>query len=220
MVISALALDFDGVLADTQDYHARAWRAVLAPQSLHIPHLSRAILGVSPAQFLASLGLPESQQAELIRAKEQVLLDLAATNPPSLLKSVQITLSSLRESYVLAIVTSGERAFVEYVLRHHVISSLFAAVIAGSDVLRPKPAPDPYLACVKTLCLPARAIAAVEDTSPGIASAKEAGLIVVGITNSVAGTFLAGADVIINNFSELPKALSALVVRAPYTISL
>jgi beta-phosphoglucomutase len=87
---------------------------------------------------------------------------------------------------------------------------LFGAVIVGSDILHPKPHPDPYQACVAALRLPPRVIAAVEDTPQGVASARAAGLIAIGITNSVPASSLRGAEAVISDFSEIPATLSRL----------
>jgi beta-phosphoglucomutase-like phosphatase (HAD superfamily) len=114
---------------------------------------------------------------------------------------------------MLAIVSSGERAFIQQVLRHYVMTGMFHTVVACSNSIRPKPDPDPYTICVSALNLPAKRIVAIEDTPQGIASARAAGLITIGIKNSLPVGALADADVIISRLSELPKVLCAMSIN-------
>jgi HAD superfamily hydrolase (TIGR01509 family) len=49
-------------------------------------------------------------------------------------------------------------------------------VLGADDVSRPKPAPDLYLHAVERLDVEAQATVAFEDSAPGVASARAAGL--------------------------------------------
>jgi len=54
-------------------------------------------------------------------------------------------------------------------------------VLGADDVSRPKPAPDIYLHAVELLDVEAQATVAFEDSAPGVASARAAGLHVVAV---------------------------------------
>jgi len=54
-------------------------------------------------------------------------------------------------------------------------------VLGADDVSRPKPAPDLYLHAVERLDVEAQATVAFEDSAPGVASARAAGLHVVAV---------------------------------------
>jgi beta-phosphoglucomutase-like phosphatase (HAD superfamily) len=57
----------------------------------------------------------------------------------------------------------------------------FDTVVTQEDAARPKPAPDIYLeACARLGAEPARS-AALEDSPPGVASARAAGLFVIAV---------------------------------------
>lgn len=57
----------------------------------------------------------------------------------------------------------------------------FQTIVTGDDVVRRKPAPDVYVEALRRLKADAAASIAIEDSGPGIASAKSAGLTVVAV---------------------------------------
>ena len=81
-------------------------------------------------------------------------------------------------------------------------------MIGVEDVAEPKPAPDLYLrACELLGAAPARSLA-LEDSPPGVAAARAAGLYVVGVP-SVAGVELE-ADAVFGSLAD-PGVLQTIV---------
>jgi beta-phosphoglucomutase-like phosphatase (HAD superfamily) len=60
------------------------------------------------------------------------------------------------------------------------VTGLVAGIVGLDDVRMGKPDPEPYRAGCGLLGLPATAVIAVEDSATGVASARAAGLFVVG----------------------------------------
>ena len=84
----------------------------------------------------------------------------------------------------------------------------FDAVVAGEDVSAAKPAPDPYLeACARLGVEPADAVG-IEDSPVGVASAKAAGLYVIGVP-SIRETNLEEADLVLGSLDEVLEAVAA-----------
>lgn len=90
-------------------------------------------------------------------------------------------LASLRAAGVkTAMVTMSLRSMAEAMTRQ-LPAGTFDVIVAGDDVARPKPFPDPYLqACAALGVDPAEAIA-IEDSPNGIRSAVAAGVVTVGV---------------------------------------
>lgn len=63
--------------------------------------------------------------------------------------------------------------------------SKFDAVVAGDDVTRGKPHPEPYLKAAELLGVDIRDCIALEDSLTGLASAEASGAIAIGIPNIV-----------------------------------
>ena len=94
-------------------------------------------------------------------------------------------LDTLADSAVpMALVTNTRRALTERALdsigRHY-----FAASVCGDEVVRAKPAPDPYLRAAALLGFDPAQCLAIEDSVTGAASAEDAGCPVLVVPNDV-----------------------------------
>ena len=94
-------------------------------------------------------------------------------------------LDTLANSAVpMALVTNTRRALTERALdsigRHY-----FAASVCGDEVVRAKPAPDPYLRAAALLGFDPAQCLAIEDSVTGAASAEDAGCPVLVVPNDV-----------------------------------
>ena len=94
----------------------------------------------------------------------------------------------------VGIVSAATRAEIDAVLDATGLSELFAIVVSSEDVTRGKPDPQPYELAAGRLGLPTADVIAFEDTEAGVASAKAAGLHVVGVTRTLGAERLAQAD--------------------------
>src|SRR5262249_8652496 len=107
----------------------------------------------------------------------------------------------------LALASGSERLVVEAVLsldglRHH-----FAAVVSGSDITRGKPAPDIFLRAAELLRVPPSVCWVIEDSKPGIAAARAAGMRAIAITNTYPAAELKGADYVVSTYTEIQALL-------------
>jgi HAD superfamily hydrolase (TIGR01509 family) len=66
-------------------------------------------------------------------------------------------------------------------LRRAGLADAFDVSVSVDDVARPKPAPDLYTRACKLLDVPPAAAVALEDSPPGVAAARAAGVYVIGI---------------------------------------
>ena len=70
---------------------------------------------------------------------------------------------------------------MEAVLDAAGLASPFEVVVTSEDVAEPKPAPDVYLRAAELLGSPASETIALEDSPPGAAAARAAGMYVIGV---------------------------------------
>ncbi|MGB3376525.1 MAG: HAD family phosphatase [Microbacterium sp.] len=112
---------------------------------------------------------------------ERFTVDLAATARPVWLPGVQEMLTACADEGVrCALVTMSGRESVEAILGALDLD-LFEVIISGSDVVKPKPAPEPYLRGLDALGLTADSCVALEDSFVGITSAVSAGLTTIAV---------------------------------------
>ena len=61
------------------------------------------------------------------------------------------------------------------------LAAPFEVVVTSEEVAEPKPAPDVYLRAAELLGSPAGEAVALEDSPPGAAAARAAGMYVIGV---------------------------------------
>lgn len=81
----------------------------------------------------------------------------------------------------LGIASNSPRKWVEAVLESAGLAAPFEVVVASDEVAEPKPAPDVYLRATELLGSPASETVALEDSPPGAAAARAAGMYVIGV---------------------------------------
>jgi HAD superfamily hydrolase (TIGR01509 family) len=181
---SALILDMDGVLADTEGIHVRAWDIALS--GIHGTAEERnRLAGMSTPEIARELirifRLPLSVEA-LVEKKRTVFRQLI---------EVQLApFDGLREELQrwrggpLALATSSARAETTLILGRIGFQGWFDPVITCDDVPRAKPAPDCYALAIQRLGVPPAQCVAVEDSLHGIQAARAAGAVVVAVATS------------------------------------
>jgi beta-phosphoglucomutase-like phosphatase (HAD superfamily) len=107
---------------------------------------------------------------------------------------------ALQGNVPMGVATNSRREIADLLL--YSSGFAFPVVVCFQDARRPKPAPDPYqVACERLGADPGRSVA-FEDSPIGVASAKAAGLWVVGCP-SFPGADLVGADVVVRSLADV-----------------
>ena len=125
--------------------------------------------------------------------------------PDAPMRGIEELLSQLSAAGVpAAIASSAPAAWVVRMTERLGLRPLFGAIVSGDDVVRRKPAPDVYLEAARRLGAdPARSIA-VEDSGPGIAAARAAGMKTIAIPHWLTqGHDLIAADLRVAHAGEL-----------------
>jgi HAD superfamily hydrolase (TIGR01509 family) len=181
---AAVVFDCDGLLLDTETAWTRAETRWFARYGRSYgPQEKRVLIGGSlegTARTLAELISQHGRVPELTAE----LLDLAAEEfgrgvepMPGAIELVR----ELRGRRPIAVASNSPRRLVDLALDGGGVTGWFDAVIAGDEVPRPKPAPDLYLEACRRLERPPQQTVAIEDSPAGAASARAAGLYVIGV---------------------------------------
>ena len=168
-------------------------------------------LGGTGTQFEAMLDQPGRAQ-ELL----EELIELAAEDFARAIDPMPGAVDLVKDLHAvgrpLAVASNSFHRLVDIALDGSVLKGQFDIVVAADDVERAKPAPDLFLdACARMGVDPNHAVA-VEDSAPGVASAKAAGLFVIGIP-AVEGVVLDEADLVASSLESL-EVRNALGLRA------
>ncbi|MDI2126632.1 HAD family hydrolase [Yinghuangia seranimata] len=182
--LEAVLCDMDGTLVDTE----RSWFAtevsVMADLGFQLgPEHAPRLLGspMEPAvTYLLGVSGVDIAPLELERRINERMVEILSSGV-DLRPGAKRLLADLDAAGVpLALVTASYRAIVDAVLpslgAHH-----FSVTVAGDEVERPKPAPDPYLTAAAGLGVDPAHCVVLEDSPTGVASGEAAGCVVVAV---------------------------------------
>jgi HAD superfamily hydrolase (TIGR01509 family) len=200
--------DMDGVLADTEPIYMGITRDLLSKLGVPLPSEQLfAYVGIPARQMWSEIRTRfEIQEplSELIRMeKDRQLQYLRDTEQLPEVPGVRKLLEDLaRMGTAMAVASSSSREIVDLILSKLALGRFFIATVSGKDVTQGKPAPDIFLKAAAELGAPPKNCIVIEDSPPGIAGAKRAGMVCVGFANPNSGKLnLAGADLILHDFS-------------------
>ncbi|ASO23092.1 sugar-phosphatase [Actinoalloteichus hoggarensis] len=195
-VVAAVLFDLDGTLIDSTPAVTRCWRGWcdefgIAPSILADSHGRRAV------EIIGEV-LPAADVAEAVRRLDE--LELADLDGVTALPGAATALAALG---------AGQGAIVTSAVRTLALARLAAAglvppttVVTADDVRVGKPNPEPYLTAARLLGVDPADCLVVEDAAAGVASARAAGMRVLGVLTNphVAGL---DADLVVRGLDEV-----------------
>ena len=220
-MVSAILFDFNGVIVDDEPQHCSALIATLAEDGIPLDRESyyRDYLGFDDRECFRftfeRLGRPLDEQAlaDAIERKHGHYASALRQELRLVPGAADFIESAALEAYQLAIVSGALRREIELVLDLSGLRPHFSAVVAAEDVVACKPDPRGYLMGREALDLPAARCVVVEDSLPGLAAARAAGMRCAMLTTShpEAACAGAGADAVWPDFvgrtaADLPWA--------------
>ncbi|MEU9975578.1 HAD family phosphatase [Streptomyces sp. NPDC051014] len=182
--LQAVLLDMDGTLVDTEGFWWDVEVEIFARLGHTLDESWRHVVVGGPMTRSAGF-LIEATGAAITLAEISVLLNEGfeqriGTALP-LMPGAKRLLAELHEQQIpTALVSASHRRIIDRVLTslgpHH-----FTLSVAGDEVSRTKPYPDPYLLAAAGLGVDPARCAVIEDTATGVASAEAAGCQVVAV---------------------------------------
>jgi beta-phosphoglucomutase len=214
-LIKAIIFDMDGVLVDSEPIHEKVEIETLEEFGMVVPKVEwDGFRGkkIEDIFYYASgkYGTGKENIEKMIERKIERYLS-EALKSMELVAGVREFLGNLKShaDLRLALTTSGRKIQQDKILDKFGLRDFFEIMVTADEVNRGKPDPEPYLITVGKLKEDSGCCLVIEDSDNGIISAKNAGCIACGITTTFDTKKLnaAGADIIINSFSELEKIL-------------
>jgi beta-phosphoglucomutase len=225
-LLQAIVFDFDGVIANSEPLHLKAFQDALAEEGIALTseeYYSR-YLGYDDVGLLQALardrdlpwtGRHVTSMVSLKGAKLQDMLQAGEVLFPGAAQFIKAAAATVP----IAIASGAMRHEILEILEGSRLDRLFATIVASGDTAESKPSPAPYrlafdrLATVTGLDLDRRRCVAIEDSRWGLESAKGAGLRCVGVTTSYGADELVGAELVASGLDTLTLDALDLVVR-------
>jgi beta-phosphoglucomutase family hydrolase len=204
--LGAVIWDLDGVIADTAEYHYRAWRDVFKERGVayhkadFMPYFGRrhdtiikAVLGDLPPEELDAIN----------EEKQKKFRSFVAQDIRAMPGAVALVKSLHEHGIKQAIASSAVPENIDIIIRRLGINDCFQAIVHGMEVKEGKPSPQIFLLASKKLKVRPGHCIVIEDAIAGVAAARRAGMKCVAVTNSHSKQALKGADLIIGTLEEI-----------------
>jgi len=184
----AIVFDMDGLLADTEPLSFRAWSAMVARDygvaitaederwsSITVGKSGPVVWELIRDRFALPVELPRDIPllAERTRERYDALL---AEGVPAMPGAIATVRACQVAGITLGVASSSSMEHIHIVLTGLGIIDAFAALTSGKEVPHSKPDPAIYLLACQRLGVAPREAVALEDSGPGIAAARAAGL--------------------------------------------
>jgi beta-phosphoglucomutase len=227
-MIKAIFFDFNGVIIDDETIQMKAYQEVLSGHEIDLKEeWYMSALGMDDRTFVQAMferakkPLTNPVLETVLNAKVDLHREMIAELP--LFPGVLTFLKACAREFSIGLVSMANKAEVGYVFQRASLTPLFSIIVTAEDASVCKPAPDCYLAGLRKLNekrqherklpLLASECLAIEDSPPGIQSARAAGMRTLGITNTVPDEALraAGAEVVTASLADwTPDAVKLL----------
>ena len=212
--VAAIIFDFDGVLADTERLHLAAFQQVFAARGWHLDEITYfdRYLGCDDRGLVVAfardqqLTVTEADVRTLVQDKTAAF-DLHLHAGSVLFPQARRCVERMAARFALGIASGAARAEILTILEAGRLREHFPVVVAADDVSETKPSPEPYLTAARQLGIAPDACLAVEDSAPGLAAARAAGMRTIGITTTLPRDLLTDAHRVIDELDELSPEL-------------
>ena len=208
-----IIFDFDGTLCDTRDYIVHTMQQAI--RELGLPPRSdeacAATIGLPLKGCFLQL-FPDLEDPDFAMATyRRIFNENRATVRILPFPGVLEVIGRLKDAgYLLAVASSrSSRSLLEF-LEENGLAELFSCVLGADNVTLAKPHPEPVLKVLEALNVPAEETLVVGDMPVDILMGSRAGARTCGVTygNSTRSELQeAGADYVIDSFSDLEKIL-------------
>ena len=220
-MIAAVIFDFDGVIANSEPLHFRAFRDVAARRGLTLsePDYYNRYLGFDDIGAFKAIAedqcvsLSEGDVAALV-AEKAVTLEALERDGSVLFAGAREAIARMAAHGPIAIASGAIKPEIVRVLDREQLRQYFPVIVSAEDTPRSKPDPAPYRLAIEQLAshvgvrLTPSACVAIEDSRWGLQSARGAGLRTIAITQSYdASSLAADADLVIDSLDELTSTL-------------
>lgn len=220
IVIKAIIFDFNGVIIDDEPIQLLAYQEVLGAENITLSiDEYYGCLGMNDVTFVqaaftrAGKVLTGALLEDVIQRKTIAHGKMLEKDLPMFGGVITFTKAASRK-FLLGIVSMARRVEINEILKRAGLESLFDAVVSAEDVDSCKPDPACYVLGLRLIneagrsagqypILPAECLA-IEDSPPGIESARGAGMRTLGVINTVSSEELraSGADVVTKSLAD------------------
>jgi HAD superfamily hydrolase (TIGR01509 family) len=207
----AVIFDMDGVISDTQKFHAQVWSKVMGKYGINIsPEDATFKYAGQTTREIFKLLLEQAGLAEFldkaVEEKEIMIQEPQYQLIAPIKGSVSLIKKLFKDGRDIALATGSERSRAERVLDQLKLRGYFKAIVTSDDVSRTKPDPEVYLKAAHKLGRDTAECVVVEDAPNGMLAGRLAGMSVIGLVLENLDRTKYPADHFVSSLDELTLA--------------
>lgn len=218
--ITTVIFDFDGVIADTEGLHLRAFQEIFDEHGWTLDERDYfdRYLGYDDVGLVVafgrehSLNLTDDRIDTLVDAKTHLFATYLEAGDV-LFPTASACIDRLSAAYKLGIASGALKIEITSILDAAKLRDRFPVIVAADDVTECKPAPEPYLKAAQALGASPRTCVAIEDSPAGLSAAKAAGMRTIGLTTTSPRYLLTDADVVFDGLHQISAETVARLGR-------
>lgn len=223
-MLKAIIFDFDGVIADTEPLHLKAFQLTLQDHGIVLSdeeYFTRYLAYDDRTLFKElfkhrSIEHDESKIADFMSQKSRHFESVLKGNI-LIIEGIPEFISMLKNRYPLSIGSGALRAEILEILEYAGLRDNFDIIVSADDTQRCKPDPEVYLRVLRELNsldsvsneILADECLVIEDSTSGIQAARSAGMKCLAITNSYSAAELSEADLVVDSL----KGITAIEIE-------
>ncbi len=230
-MIKAILMDFNGVIINDEPVQMKAYQEILKGEDIELTEEQYyASMGMDDRTFIKSAyaraekELTENRVEAIREAKTAKWREIVEQEIP-LFDGVENFVRKMEKDFALGIVSMARREEIEFILEAANLRDSFSIIVSAEDVTNCKPDPECYHKGFNLIDAARTAAGSnpivhgdclvIEDAPQGIRAGKAAGLMTLGITNTVSAEALreAGADAVSKSLSDwMPDSMRRVFV--------
>ena len=208
-------LDFDGLLADSEPFHYKAYNEVferyghsLDPEEYWVEFTSKG-KGIQGEIERHNLKL-DVTPVDMRQQKFEIYSQFCNSGAIKLFPEAKQFIQSLNGHFKLAIASGSWAHDIKAILKHEHADSLIQTILGKDPSRREKPYPDIFLDAARELGLQPEQCLVVEDALKGLNAAEEAGMPCVIVKNRLNQNIdFSRAQVVLENLSDFVEVLQS-----------
>ncbi len=230
-MIKAILMDFNGIIINDEPVQMKAYQEILKGEEIDLTEEQYySSMGMDDVTFIraayarAEKDLTDSRISVIREMKTAKWREIVEQEIP-LFDGVENFVRKMAKDFALGIVSMARREEIEFILDAANLRECFSIIVSAEDVENHKPNPECYhkgfnlIDATRTAhgsnpiihgdCL------VIEDAPQGIRAGKAAGLMTLGITNTVSAEKLreAGADAVSKSLNDwMPDSMRRVFV--------
>lgn len=189
-MIKSIILDMDGVISNTQIFHAEVESKLLKKYGIFMTpeDITNTYSGVSDKEMFKEIFTKHQVNTEklsdLIDEKWSMMKRAADGRIKAIPYAIELITLLKKEGFQLAIASASLLSFIDLVITTLHIKNKFTAIVSSQEVPFGKPAPDIFLLAAHRLDKKPSDCIVIEDGKSGMVGAKCAGMKCIGLVAS------------------------------------